>query len=42
MSPQTADAAHSLRASVEAAIAVILEEHQDWNLLVRPHHLALG
>jgi hypothetical protein len=30
------------KAAVEAAIAVILEEHQDWNLLVRPHHLPLG
>ena len=42
MSPQTADPPRSLRASVEAAIAVILDEHQDWNLLVRPHHLPLG
>lgn len=32
----------ALRASVEAAVAVILDEHQDWNLLVRPHHLPLG
>jgi hypothetical protein len=32
----------AMRASVEAAIAVILDEHQDWNLLVRPHHLPLG
>ncbi len=31
-----------LKAAVEAAIALILEEHQDWNLLVRPHHLPLG
>ena len=42
MSPHTADAPRSLQASVEAAIAVILDEHQDWNLLVRPHHLPLG
>jgi hypothetical protein len=42
MSPDTPDASRSLRASVAAAIAVILDEHQDWNLLVRPHHLPLG
>lgn len=24
------------------AIGVILEEHQDWHMLVRPHHLPLG
>ena len=40
--PPTADVPGALRASVEAAIAVILDEHQDWNLLVRPHHLPLG
>jgi len=32
----------SIKASVEAAIALILEEHQDWQMLVRPHHLPLG
>jgi len=32
----------ALRVSVEAAIAVIPDEHQDWNLLLRPHHLPLG
>jgi hypothetical protein len=42
MNPQTTDAPGALRVSVEAAIAVILDEHQDWNLLVRPHHLPLG
>ena len=31
-----------VKASIEAAIALILEEHQDWNLLVRPHHLPLA
>jgi hypothetical protein len=31
-----------LKASVEAAIALILEEHQDWHLLVRPHNLPLA
>jgi hypothetical protein len=32
----------TLKGSIEAAIALILEEHQDWHLLVRPHHLKLG
>lgn len=31
-----------LKTSIEAAVALILEEHQDWNLLVRPHHLPLA
>lgn len=31
-----------LKASIEAALALILQEHQDWNLLVRPHHLPLA
>jgi hypothetical protein len=39
--PQT-EINSALKAAVEAAIAVILDEHQDWNLLVRPHHLPLG
>jgi hypothetical protein len=32
----------ALSVAVEAALAMILEEHQDWNLLVRPHHLPLA
>jgi hypothetical protein len=32
----------TLKASLEAAMALILQEHQDWNLLVRPHHLPLA
>jgi hypothetical protein len=32
----------ALKASVEAVIALILEEHQDWHMLVRPHHLPLA
>lgn len=31
-----------LKSAIQAAIALILEEHQDWHLLVRPHHLPLG
>ncbi len=34
--------ATSLKAAIEAAIALILEEHQDWHLLVRPHNLPLA
>lgn len=33
---------NTLKAAVEAAIALILEEHQDWHMLVRPHHLPLA
>jgi hypothetical protein len=32
----------ALKAAIEAAIALILEEHQDWHMLVRPHHLPLA
>jgi hypothetical protein len=32
----------ALKGSFEAAIALILEEHQDWHLLIRPHNLKLG
>jgi hypothetical protein len=32
----------ALKAAIEAAISLILEEHQDWHLLVRPHHLPLA
>jgi hypothetical protein len=32
----------ALKAAIQAAIALILEEHQDWHLLVRPHSLPLG
>ena len=32
----------ALKAAIEAAIASILEEHQDWHLLVRPHNLPLA
>ena len=27
---------------IQAAIELILEEHQDWHMLVRPHHLPLA
>jgi len=32
----------ALKAAVEAALALILEEHQDWHMLVRPHQLPLA
>jgi hypothetical protein len=28
--------------AVESAVGLILEEHQDWQMLVRPHHLPLA
>ena len=31
-----------VREAARDAIGVILEEHQDWHMLVRPHHLPLG
>jgi hypothetical protein len=31
-----------IRNSAREAISVILEEHQDWYMLVQPHHLPLG
>lgn len=31
-----------LRDAVTAAIALLLNEHQDWHMLVRPHHLPLA
>ena len=31
-----------VRSAIEAAIALILDEHLDWHMLVRPHHLPLG
>ncbi len=40
--PDPAVAAVALRAAVVSAVALILDEHQDWHMLVRPHHLPLG
>lgn len=31
-----------LREAVLSAVALILDEHRDWHMLVRPHHLPLG
>lgn len=31
-----------IKDSIRAAIELILEEHQDWHMLVRPHHLPLA
>jgi hypothetical protein len=31
-----------IKDSILAAIELILEEHQDWHMLVRPHHLPLA
>ncbi|MDB6087991.1 MAG: hypothetical protein JWN85_775 [Gammaproteobacteria bacterium] len=30
------------KSAVASAVAMILEEHQDWHMLVRPHHLPLA
>ena len=40
--PQERPRFEALKASVEAAIALILQEHPDWHMLVRPHHLPLA
>jgi hypothetical protein len=37
-----ARAPQELKTAVEGAVALILEEHQDWQMLVRPHHLPLA
>lgn len=34
--------AAAIRESIQEAIELILEEHQDWHMLVRPHHLPLA
>ncbi|MGX4641448.1 hypothetical protein [Massilia sp. SYSU DXS3249] len=31
-----------VRAAIEAGLSLILGEHRDWHMLVRPHHLPLG
>ena len=35
------DFVHVPRA-IEAGLLLILDEHRDWHMLVRPHHLPLG
>jgi hypothetical protein len=37
-----ASVAAAVKQSIEDALALILEEHQDWQMLVRPHHLPLA
>jgi hypothetical protein len=39
---QGASSPELIRESIQAAIELILEEHQDWHMLVRPHHLPLA
>ena len=34
--------AQLVKDAVESALSLILEEHQDWHMLVRPHRLPLG
>jgi hypothetical protein len=38
----SAEARERMTAAVESAVALIMEEHQDWQMLVRPHHLPLA
>ncbi|NML63066.1 hypothetical protein HHL21_18670 [Massilia sp. RP-1-19] len=33
---------HAERAAIGAALALILDEHKDWHMLVLPHHLPRG
>jgi hypothetical protein len=33
---------NEIKVTIQAAVAQILKEHQDWHMLVRPHHLPLG
>ncbi len=40
--PDLLAAAEPIKESIDSAIALILEEHQDWQMLVRPHLLPLG
>jgi len=42
LSTVNGDSLVAVKGSIEGALALILEEHQDWNLLVRPHHLPLA
>jgi hypothetical protein len=42
LGPGGAPEAAAINASIMAAIELILEEHQDWHMLVRPHHLPLA
>jgi hypothetical protein len=37
-----APSVEDIKESIKAAIQLILEEHQDWHMLVRPHHLPLA
>jgi hypothetical protein len=37
-----AERASKLRRLAGGAVATLLQEHQDWHMLVRPHHLPLG
>lgn len=40
--PEMSADADDLRAAIRDAVALILDEHKDWHMLVRPHHLPLG
>ncbi|MDE1923676.1 MAG: hypothetical protein KGI55_09645, partial [Gammaproteobacteria bacterium] len=36
------DGAARVKAAVSEALGLVLEEHEDWHMLVRPHRLPLG
>ncbi|MES2149616.1 MAG: hypothetical protein V4508_07460 [Pseudomonadota bacterium] len=40
--PDLTASAEALKAAILAALTLILDEHKDWHMLVRPHHLPLG
>jgi hypothetical protein len=40
--PGTLPQPEPIKGSIQEAIELILEEHQDWHMLVRPHHLPLA
>lgn len=40
--PQDATRIERLRTTTREALALILQEHQDWYMLVKPHHLPLA
>ncbi len=40
--PDTARLSEGVRTAVSNALLLILDEHQDWHMLVRPHHLPLA
>ena len=40
--PEPLATADAVRTAIQSAVVLILNEHKDWHMLVRPHHLPLG